>query len=150
MDFSNVLTLLLLHPYISDSMGAPVSHQKAAVLIRALPVQIVTNVIRGLKPKGLATATFAEIEAILKGQFEVKKSLVAASYSFVSRKQKSGETIEAYAQSLNDLAESCGYSACCRSRYLRDIFVGGLSSPKVITALLHQDCDNMDFKAVVG
>ena len=67
----------------------------------------------------------------------------------LSRKQQPGETIEQYAQSLNNLADSCEYKSCCRSRYLRDIFVAGLNSTKIISALLHHECDKMEFNAVV-
>ena len=122
---------------------------KAATLIKALPVSIVTDLQRGLKPTKLSDAKFDDLSKILRQQYEIKKSIVAASYSFVSRKQKPGETIEQFAQVLNNLAEDCEYGSCCRSRYLRDIFVAGLSSSKVISALLHQECDKMSFKDVV-
>ena len=135
---------------ITGTTANPVpDSKKAGILIKALPVPIVTAVIRGLKPKELSNATFKEVTDLLRVQYEVKKSLVAASYSFVSRKQKPGESIESYAQCLNDLADACNYEECCRSRYMRDIFVGGLISPRVISALLHQDCDQMTFKDAV-
>ena len=121
----------------------------STILIKALPVNIITDLQRGLKPKKLSEATYNEIQCMLKQQFEVKKSVVAASVSFISRKQNSGETIEQYAQALNNLADDCEYKPCCRSRYLRDIFVAGLNSTKIITALLHHECDKMDFKDVV-
>ena len=121
----------------------------SAILIKSLPVNIITDLQRGLKPKKLSEATYSEIQCMLKQQFEVKKSVVAASVSFISRKQISSETIEQYAQTLNNLADHCEYKPCCRSRYLRDIFVAGLKSTKIITALLHHECDKMDFKDVV-
>lgn len=123
--------------------------KKSTVLIKALPVNIITDLQRGLKPKKLSDATYAEIKSKLEEQFKVKKSIIGASVSFITRKQNQGETIEQYAQALNHLADSCNYSACCRSRYLRDIFVAGLISDKVISSLLHHDCDSLSFKDVV-
>ena len=133
----------------TETAGGVQTTNKATVLLKALPVAIITDVQRGLKPKKLKDATYAEIETRLMQQFEVKKSIVAASVSFISRKQHAGESIEQYAQVLNNLAASCDYKECCRSRYLRDIFVAGLSSSHVISALLHQECDKMGFKDVV-
>ena len=135
------------HDELNDADTTDV--QKAALLIKALPVSIVTDIHRGLKPTKLSEAKYADITAKLQKQYEVTKSIVAASYSFVSRKQKPGESIEQFAQSLNNLADECDYKPCCRSRYLRDIFVAGLNSSSTITSLLHQDCDNKDFKYVV-
>ena len=51
--------------------------KKAAVLIRALPIAIVTDLQRRIAPTDLVDATYTVIEEKLKGQFEVKKSIVA-------------------------------------------------------------------------
>ena len=140
-----------LQVQFSDILGVEsvADSKKSTVLIKALPVNIITDLQRGLKPKKLSEATFSEIKTKLEEQFKVKKSIIGASVSFISRKQKQGESIEQYAQALNHLADDCNYSACCRSRYLRDIFVAGLSSDKVISSLLHHDCDTKSFKDVV-
>ena len=49
--------------------------KKATVLIKALPVAVVSDLIRRLKPKKLSEATYAEVEGTLLGQYETKKSL---------------------------------------------------------------------------
>ena len=138
------------HVQFSDQLSENATDMKRSnILMKTLPVNIITDLQRGLKPKKLSEASFAEIEGKLKAQFEIKKSIIGASVKFISRKQHPGETIEQYAQTLNNLADSCEYKHCCRSRYLRDIFVAGLNSTKIISALLHHECDKMEFNTVV-
>ena len=122
--------------------------QKAAMLCRALPVNIITDIQRRLKPTVLTAATYSQIEENLKAQFEVKKSVIGSAVKFISRKQKANESIETYAKILNDLASQCDYSDCCRDRLLRDIFVSGLYSPKLISTLL-QECETKKFHECV-
>ena len=43
--------------------------QKAAMLCRALPVNIITDIQRRLKPTVLTAATYSQIEENLKAQF---------------------------------------------------------------------------------
>ena len=90
--------------------------QKAAMLCRALPVNIITDIQRRLKPTVLTAATYSQIEENLKAQFEVKKSVIGSAVKFISRKQKANESIETYAKILNDLAPQCDYSDCCHNR----------------------------------
>ena len=115
--------------------------KKAAVLIKALPIPVITDLQRRIKPTKLSDATYSELEGKLTAQFETKKSLVGASVQFLNRKQKSGETIENYARVLNDLASNCKYNDCCRDRLLRDAFISGLTSSHILGGLL-QDCEN--------
>ena len=118
--------------------------KKAELLCRSLPVNIITDVQRRIKPTLLVNAKYSEIEDSLLAQFSVKKSIIGASVKFINRKQQPGESIETYAKILNDLASCCTYSDCCRDRLLRDAFVSGLSSNKLIGSLL-QDCENKSF-----
>ena len=111
---------------------------RAATLIKYLPVQIITDIQRRIKPTTLTAAKFKDIETCLITQFEVKKSIIGASVKFLSRKQLQSESIQAYAQTLNELASHCEYSDCCRDRLLRDIFVSGLRSAKLVSALLQE------------
>ena len=122
--------------------------KKATVLIKALPVAVISDLIRRLKPKKLSEATYAEVEGTLLGQYETKKSIIGASVKFMSRKQSSNESIEDYAKVLNDLVTLCKYEESCRDRLLRDAFVSGLRCPKVISALLH-DCEDKTFEESV-
>ena len=112
--------------------------QKVSLLCRALPVNIITDIQRRLKPTPLSDATYAQIEQHLKAQFEIKKSVIGSSLKFINRKQQTGESIETYAKILNDLASQCEYKDCCRDRLIRDIFVSGLHSVKLIRLLLQE------------
>ena len=100
--------------------------KKAISLANALPVDILTDIQRRLKPKKLSGATFLEIESHLTSLHTTKKSIIGASVAFLHRRQHSGESIENFAKSLNELASQCNYSECCRDRMLRDVFVLGL------------------------
>ena len=53
--------------------------KKAAVLVKALPVPVITDLQRRIKPMKLSDATYDELEGKLKTQFETKKSIVGAS-----------------------------------------------------------------------
>ena len=121
---------------------------KAAMLCRALPVNIITDIQRRIKPALLTAATYDQIEQNLKAQFDVKKSVIGSAVKFINRKQQPSESIETYAKILNDLASQCEYSDCCRDRLLRDIFVSGLHSAKLISTLL-QECETKTFNQCV-
>ena len=127
-----------LHKYRNDEV------RRAMLLSNALPVKVLTDVQRRLQPKTLITASYQELEDNLLAAYSVKKSVVGATVSFLSRKQKTGEIIEDYARSLNQLASQCNYKECCRDRMLRDVFLSGLRSSTLIRALL-PDCDDKKY-----
>ena len=101
---------------------------KAMLLANAIPVDILTDIQRRLKPKLLSAATYEEIERHLTEMHSTKKSVIGASVAFMNRKQLSSETIENYAKTLNELASLCNYTECCRDRLIRDRFVSGLNN----------------------
>ena len=114
--------------------------KRAAVLIKALPVPVITDLQRRIKPIKLSDATYAQLAEKLTSQYAIKKSIVGASVQFLNRKQKAGESIENYARILNDLANNCKYRSCCIDRLLRDGFISGLCSSNIVRGLL-QDCE---------
>ena len=116
--------------------------------MKSLLVNVITDIQRRLKPKKLSDADYKEIEDKLTVQFEVKKSVIGATVTFLNRKQHSGESIENYARVLNDLCSACKYNDCCRDRSLRDAFVSGLRSSYILSGLL-QDCENKSFNDCV-
>ena len=67
--------------------------------------------------KTLSNSTYAELESNLKSAYGTKKSVIGACVNFMSRKQKSGESIEVYSKSLNQLASMCDYGSCCETQY---------------------------------
>ena len=122
--------------------------KKVSLLVKSLSVQIITDLQRRLKPKSLSEVNYDDLVKQLSQQYTVKKSAVAASVAFLQRRQQPNETIEAYAQDLNNLASACAYQDCCRDRLLRDAFVSGLYSSTVLSALL-QKCEDLSFSDCV-
>lgn len=122
--------------------------KKAAILVKALPIAVITDLQRRIKPVKLSEATFQVLEDKLISQYEVKKSIIGATVKFLNYKQSSNESIENYAKSINDLAASCKYKDCCRDRMVRDSFVSGLHSSTIVHALL-QDCEDKSFNDCV-
>lgn len=115
--------------------------RSAMLLANALPVPVLTDVQRKLQPRKLTEVSFDDIQEQLLASYSVKKSFVAASVSFHTRKQKECETIEEYSKVLNQLASECEYKDCCRDKLLRNVFISGLNSSKLIKALI---CDSED------
>lgn len=124
------------------------SKKKASILVKSLPVNVITDVQRRLKPLKLSAATYEDIKVKLTAQYEVKKSVIGATVQFLNRKQLPDESIENYARALNDLCSNCDYKDCCRDRSLRDAFVSGLRSANILSVLL-QDCENKSFNECV-
>lgn len=124
------------------------SKKQATLLINHLPVRIITDIQRRLKPKKLSDATYDDIESNLTAAYGLKKSLIGASVNFLTRKQKHDESTESYSKVLNDLASHCDYNNCCLDRMLRDVFVSGLRSSKVIRNLM-TECETKKFQECV-
>ena len=77
--------------------------KKAGLLIKNLPVSIITDLQRRIKPKKLSEIGYQEVQDKLTNQFENKKSVIGATVNFLNRKQRSDETIENFAKALNVL-----------------------------------------------
>ena len=109
----------------------------AILLANALPINVLTDIQRRLKPITLAQATYVNLQNQLESAYGAKKTVVGAAVSFFTRKQKENESMETYSKSLNELAYQCtGYNDCCRDKMLRDIFISGLRSSKLMRELL--------------
>ena len=124
------------------------SQKRASLLVKALPISVVTDLQRRIKPTLLSAATYEVLEAKLIGQYEVRKSIIGASVNFLNRKQGPNESIEQYAKILNDLANNCKYQECCRDRLTRDAFVSGLRSSAILSNLI-TECENKTFNECV-
>ena len=109
--------------------------KKARILANSLPTSVVTDLQRRIKPKLLTYISFEELERQLTSSYSIKKSVTGAAINFVTRKQKQCENIECYSKVLNELASKCDYNDCCRDRMLRDIFVSGLRSSKLVQSV---------------
>ena len=113
--------------------------RSALFLANALPVQVLTDLQRKLQHRKLIDVTYDDIKEQLISSYSVKKSFVAQSVSFHTRKQKDSDTTEEYSKILNQLASECDYEECCRDTLLRNVFISGLKSSKLISALI---CDS--------
>ena len=125
--------------------------KKASILIKCLPVNVITQLQRKLQPTKLSEAEYDVIISKLTSQYEVKKSIVGASVRFINKKQSAGESIENYARTLNMYANDCNYKSCCMDRLLRDTFVAGVRDSAILTSLLGE-CDkdkDLKFESVV-
>ena len=60
--------------------------KKARLLIKNLPVAIITDLQRRIKPKNLSEATYKDVQDKLKSQFETKKSVIGTTVNFLNRK----------------------------------------------------------------
>ena len=125
------------------------SNEKAILLANALPVQVITDLQRRLKPVLLTQATYEQLETHLTSSYGVKKSLIGASVAFLTRKQKQHESIETYSKILNELASHCGYADASRDRLLRDAFVCGLKNHRLIRSLI-AECEDKSFSESVN
>lgn len=133
----------ILHKVRSDPK------RKAGVLLKALPVSIVTDLQRKISPVLLSDADYDSLEAALISKYEVKKSYVGAAVSFFKYKQIQGQSIEQFSQQLNFLASKCGFDTqCTLDRLLRDVFISGLNSPAVLSTVL-QSADKMNYAEAV-
>ena len=114
--------------------------KKAGLLIKNLPVSIITDLQRRIKPKKLSEVSYQDVQDKLTSQFETKKSVIGATVNFLNRKQSADESIENYAKALNVLGAGCEYQDCCRDRLLRDSFIAGLKTRSIVSGLI-TDCE---------
>lgn len=122
--------------------------RRAKLLIKVLPVSVITDLQRRLAPDTLTEATYDMLHDHLIEQFQSSRSTVGASVSFLTCKQLSGQSLEDYARKLNSLASLCNYPSNCLDRLLRDSFVAGLASSAMLTSLI-QVCDALSFRETV-
>ena len=67
--------------------------KKAVILVNCLPVEVITELQRKLKPVKLSEADYKTIVANLTSQYETKKSIVGASVIFISRNKRAGKIL---------------------------------------------------------
>lgn len=121
--------------------------KKASLLLKVLPVSIISEIQRRIAPDLLTAATFDVLEQHLMQQFSTSKSTIGASVEFLTCRQ-SNMSLEEFARKLNSLAAECKYPPVCLDRLLRDTFVAGLSSSEILKSLI-QVCDPLSFRETV-
>ena len=108
---------------------------------KCLPTRIITDLQRRIAPKD-------ELEEQLRQRYSDKKSTVGAAVQFFRYKQEPGQTIEEYAQQVNFLATQCQYNDFPLDRLIRDVFISGLQSSAILSAVL-QTTDTQSFEETV-
>ena len=107
------------------------------LFVNSLPVKVLTDIQRSLKPATLADATFQQLQDQLIAAYGTTKTAVGSAVAFFSRKQRDNESIETYSKALSELAFQCtNYNDCCRNKMLRDVFIKGLRSSKLMRELI--------------
>ena len=132
----------LLHKFRNDDA------KKASLLIKALPVSIISDLQRRLAPVLLTDASYDDIHDNLLQQFSSQKSTIGSSVQFLTCKQQHRQSFEEYARQLNSLASPCNYPSTCLDRLLHDTFVAGISNSAILSSLI-QVCDQLSFRETV-
>ena len=124
--------------------------KQAALLLRALPIAMVTDLQRRIASMKLTEATYDIVKYNLLESYSVKKSEVGAAVQFFTCKQEQGQSIEDFSKKLKFLASSCGFEQqITLDRLLRDVFIAGLNSAPVLSAVL-QSADKMSFSEAIN
>ena len=120
--------------------------KKAAILLRSLPVSMVTDIQRRIAPVALADAEYEVIKRNLLESYSVKKSVIGSAVQFFSCKQQQGQSVEDFKKKLKFLASQCGFDQQVPlNRILRDVFVSGLNSTPVLSAVMIS-AENLSFE----
>ena len=122
---------------VLSKTGAGANTKKINALLHSLPVPIMLDLRRRITPITFGTAQYEDLMNQLEASYSTKKNVVSAAVLFLHRRQQVGESIEAFAKCLNDLASQCGYKDCCRDRLIRDSFIAGLKSRSLITKIIN-------------
>lgn len=133
----------LLHKVRNDDS------KQVALLMKALPVAVFTDVQRELAPTSALNASFEQVKDALVQLYSTKRSVLGASVQFFNCKQKPGQTVEEFARDVKHFSQQCGFQAqVSLSRIQRDVFLSGLSSAPVVTSIL-QISEDIGFEQAV-
>ena len=121
----------------------------AAHLIRALPLQLVTDLQRRLAPQKLTETSYDELIENLLQAHSVRQSVVGASVKFFTYKQRPEQSLEEYSKELRFLASKCNFEKnLTLDRLLRDVFIAGIRSSNILTSVL-QAADKLSFPEAI-
>ena len=90
-------------------------------------------------PDTYNTRSYNQIKTVLSHHLDPELLVIPSSNAFINRKQKAGETVSEYINELRSLAVPCKYKEQFLSRILRDVFVAGLRSKKMLDRLFTED-----------
>ena len=88
-------------------------------------------------PDPVTGKTYAQLQAFLTNHYKPKKTAMAERLDLHARKQRPGESIQAYTAALKKIAANCSYGAALEER-LRDTFTFGIANPRIQKRLLEE------------
>lgn len=97
-------------------------------------------------PKAPEDQTFEALVKIVTAHLAPESSIIAERYSFRQRKQKEGECLKDYLQSLRHLAKTCEFGTTLEEN-LRDQFVSGLIDDRIRSRIFGEK--TLDFHEAV-
>ena len=110
---------------------------------------MITDLQRRLAPRKLHEAAYDDVTDNLCTSYSTKKSIIGTSVQFFSCKKKTGESIEDFSRELKHLVSQCDYDQTITlDRLLRDVFVAGLRSGPVMSAVM-QSADTLSFNDAI-
>ena len=110
---------------------------------------MITDLQRRLAPRKLHEAAYDDVTDNLCTSYSTKKSIIGTSVQFFFCKKKAGESIEDFSRELKHLVSQCDYDqTIILDRLLRDVFVAGLRSGPVMSAVM-QSADTLSFNDAI-
>ncbi|KOB51965.1 polyprotein, partial [Operophtera brumata] len=97
-------------------------------------------------PNKPETKTFTELVSIVEQHLEPRRSDIAERHIFRLRRQKAGEELSLYLQTLKHLASTCNFAEKLEEN-LRDQFVSGLAGDEMRSRLFAEK--DLDYKRAV-
>lgn len=123
--------------------------KKASLLVRALPISVVTDLQRRIAPKNLSQVSYDDILHNLRACYSTTKSVIGSSVEFFRSKQEQGQSIEDFSQLVKFRASQCGFEQQIHlDRLLRDVFIAGLNSSGVLSSVM-QSADSLTFDEAI-
>ena len=130
---------LSISPYATGDDAAAVNAKKRAAFLTFIDsssFKLLCSLCAPTKPEDCEYTTLKEK---LDSQYGVKKLVLAERHRFYNYKQREGQTLTVYLAELRKLAASCDWSQEQLSENLRDKFVMGIYSERLLQQLLTQD-----------
>ena len=122
--------------------------EKVRQLIGHIGTAANTKILKALKPKKIADATYDEIIKLCKTLFVQSQKSIVMHCKLLKRDQHEGESLRDYAIELQTLGKHCKYNATSLDLLMRDKFICGLQNESTRTKLMETD-DDKKFSEVV-
>ena len=109
--------------------------EKVAIFLTLIGAEAFEAVSNYVSPDEPTDKTYAQLTELLQKHYQPHHSEISLRLQFRSQKQKPNESISEYILELKKLSKRWGYETELEIN-LRDTFVGGLQSDKLLAKLL--------------